>query len=91
LLFAFGQNSYGELGISDTQERLVPTHVPFFDKHQISAIAAGNEHIAVKTRQGDIYTVGFNGSGQLGHGSQKSFSVPQKIQKYFKTDGGVVT
>lgn len=32
LIFAFGQNSYGELGVGDTQEKLVPTHVPFFDK-----------------------------------------------------------
>lgn len=32
VLFAFGQNSYGELGVGDTQERLRPTHVPFFDK-----------------------------------------------------------
>lgn len=32
LIFAFGQNSYGELGVGDTQEKLMPTHVPFFDK-----------------------------------------------------------
>lgn len=38
----------------------------------VMQIAAGNEHIAVLTRSGDVQTVGFNGSGQLGHGNNKS-------------------
>jgi alpha-tubulin suppressor-like RCC1 family protein len=43
-------------------------------------IAAGNEHIAVLTRQGEVFTVGFNGSGQLGHGNNRSISQPKKIE-----------
>jgi alpha-tubulin suppressor-like RCC1 family protein len=37
--------------------------VRFFDDLNIAQIAAGNEHIAVLTKQGEVYTVGFNGSG----------------------------
>lgn len=44
----------------------------FFDDLNIVQIAAGNEHIAVLTRNGEVYTVGFNGSGQLGHGNNRS-------------------
>ena len=43
-------------------------------------IAAGNEHIAVLTRQGEVFTVGFNGSGWLGHGNNRSISQPKKIE-----------
>lgn len=74
MVFVFGQNSYGELGVGnfqisltsyagDNQERHSPTQVKFFDNLNVTQIAAGNEHIAVLTRQGEVYTVGFNGSG----------------------------
>ena len=38
------------------------------------------------TKNGEVYTVGFNGSGQLGHGNNRSISVPKKIEalKHFK-------
>jgi alpha-tubulin suppressor-like RCC1 family protein len=51
------------LYLGDTQERHIPTQVRFFDELNIVQIAAGNEHIAVLTRSGEVYTVGFNGSG----------------------------
>eukprot|EP00347_Sterkiella_histriomuscorum_P007830 403347403 len=80
LVFVFGQNSYGELGLGDVQERSIPSQVRFFDEMNVTQIAAGNEHIAVLTRNGDVLTVGFNGSGQLGHGNNKSISTPKKIE-----------
>lgn len=62
-----------KLLIGDTIERHSPTQVTFFDTLNVHSIAAGNEHIAVLTRLGEVYTVGFNGSGQLGHGNNKSY------------------
>ena len=37
------------------------------------------------TRQGEIFTVGFNGSGQLGHGNNRSISQPKVIEAIKKT------
>lgn len=65
--------------------------VKFFDELNVAFISAGNEHIAVITKYGEVYTVGFNGSGQLGHGSNRSYilesfniscriSMPKKIE-----------
>ncbi len=58
--------------LGDSQERNSPAQVRFFDDLNIAQIAAGNEHIGVLTKSGDVYTVGFNGSGQLGHGNNRS-------------------
>ena len=51
----------------------------FNDKHPVHVsvclnwkVAAGNEHSAVVVKSGEVYTFGFNGSGQLGHNNNKS-------------------
>lgn len=80
LVYVFGQNSYGELGIGDLEEKHMPTKLSFFDNIEISQIAAGNEHTAVLTKAGDVYTFGFNGSGQLGHGNTKSYHHPKLVE-----------
>lgn len=80
LVYVFGQNSYGELGIGDLEERHVPTKLSYFDNIEISQVAAGNEHTAVLTKTGQVYTFGFNGSGQLGHGNTKSYHLPRLIE-----------
>ena len=80
LIYVFGQNSYGELGIGDLEEKHVPTKLSFFNNIEISQIAAGNEHTAVLTKAGEVYTFGFNGSGQLGHGNTKSYHHPKLVE-----------
>ena len=49
--------------LGDTQERNGPAQVRFFDEMNVNQIAAGNEHIGVLTKNGEVFTVGFNGSG----------------------------
>lgn len=46
----------------------------------INQVAAGNEHSAVITKTGEVYTFGFNGSGQLGHNNNKSITSPKIIE-----------
>lgn len=62
-VFAFGQNSYGELGIEDEEDRFIPAEIRFFRNIQVQQVGAGNEHTAVVTTEGHVYTFGFNGSG----------------------------
>jgi alpha-tubulin suppressor-like RCC1 family protein len=80
IVYVFGQNSYGELGIGDLDERHVPTKLSLFDNIDISQVAAGNEHTVVLTKSGQVYTFGFNGSGQLGHGNTKSYHLPRLVE-----------
>lgn len=54
-VFTFGSNQWGALGAGDiaTHHRLVRVRVP-----RASAIAAGSNHSAVLTRDGELYTFG---------------------------------
>ncbi|GMH96967.1 hypothetical protein TrST_g6277 [Triparma strigata] len=69
-----GQNSYGELAQGDTNPRksynpvLPPLSSP------VIAVAAGNEHTALLTADGRVYTAGYNDNGQCGHGHQHRVS-----------------
>lgn len=70
-VFTFGQNSYGELAHGDTLDRFVPNSVEFVQKLKdvtVVQVAAGNEHTALLCSNGDVYTCGYNDSGQCGVG-----------------------
>ncbi|CAM9751893.1 unnamed protein product [Scytosiphon promiscuus] len=64
-----GQNSYGELGHSDTRTRKVHCFVKPFQGKEIVDIAAGNEHTVLLCRTGEVYTAGYNDNGQCGQGT----------------------
>lgn len=46
-VYAFGQNSYGELGLDDSRPRTVPSFVEYLTNKEVVQIAAGNEHTVI--------------------------------------------
>ena len=70
-VWSCGQNSYGELAQGDTQNRKAHARVQFLDSKDVIQVAAGNEHTAVLTSDGKIYTAGYNDNGQCGQGHQQ--------------------
>ncbi|XP_011074548.1 uncharacterized protein LOC105159244 [Sesamum indicum] len=52
------------------------------DVHQI---ACGVRHIALVTRQGDVFTWGEESGGRLGHGVEKDFSCPRLLEFFAVT------
>lgn len=58
-LYAFGQNTYGELGMGDITERNEITLVRLTADLQISQIAAGNELTLILTEDSEVYMCGF--------------------------------
>ncbi|WP_239634249.1 S-layer homology domain-containing protein [Paenibacillus sp. H1-7] len=64
---AWGDNAYGQLGDAVTQEKAnTPTRVNF--TNETKAIAAGGNFSAALKDNGEVWTWGYNSSGQLGNG-----------------------
>ncbi|KAG7400056.1 hypothetical protein PHYBOEH_007124 [Phytophthora boehmeriae] len=71
-VYSFGQNTYGELALGDTFDRNVPTRVDLgngSDGKQVVDVACGNEQTAILFADGDVYTCGYNDSGQCAVGT----------------------
>ena len=76
---AWGDNTYGQLGISPTTatNSVVPIHVPGLNN--VVAIAAGAYHTLALLANGTVITWGFDADGQLGNGTTQLTSPPQLI------------
>lgn len=71
LLYAWGNNQYGQLGFKpDTTNTATPTNVskPTIVNGSWLKVAAGGKHSAAISSDGHLYVTGWNGNGQLGLG-----------------------
>ena len=71
-----GKNSY---------TATVPTKVDpsFFNDEHVVLVSLGEEHSAMLTKEGNVYTCGDNGWGQLGHNDKQAKSVPTQINREY--------
>ena len=76
-VWAWGDNSAGQLGDGTTTTRRLPFKVPGLSN--ITAIAAGSHSLAVGAG-GAVWAWGANGSGQLGDGSTSNRTAPVQVQ-----------
>ena len=76
-LWAWGRNDYGQLGLGDTTNRLVPTRVG--TASDWVAVAVGELHSLALRADGSLYAWGDNGQGQLGLGNHTSKQVPTRV------------
>lgn len=76
-LFAWGNNSVGQLGLGNLQNQLLPTQVN--GVANVVAVAGGASHYLALTSAGEVWAWGLNSSGQLGLGNNTNSSVPVKI------------
>eukprot|EP00668_Euglena_longa_P036862 GGOE01047417.1.p1 GENE.GGOE01047417.1~~GGOE01047417.1.p1 ORF type:complete len:2570 (-),score=549.43 GGOE01047417.1:1047-8666(-) len=66
LLFTWGRNDYGQLGLGDRTLRTEPKLVTGLNSLKIDRVALGGFHTVVLSLYGDVYTFGRNDYGQLG-------------------------
>lgn len=76
-LFAWGANDLGQLGLGDTQSRLVPQQVRGLPP--LRAISAGGFHVLALARDGTLYAWGANACGELGDGTTTGQATPQVV------------
>lgn len=77
-LWCWGNNRFGQLGLGDTEPRLVPARVDALGNDVSSAYAGGAHTCAVKT-DGSVWCWGNNQYGQLGTGDSSQRLVPTRV------------
>ena len=65
-VFAWGNNTMGQLGLNDTANRRAPAQVEALWAMPVAQLAAGDTHSAALTINGFLFTWGDNERGQLG-------------------------
>ena len=83
-IFAFGMNDNGQLGLNDTNRRLVPTAIAHPDgmdtlEHWVS-VGCGGKHSVALTNQGRVWCWGWNRFGQIGVGDTINRLRPSRLQ-----------
>ena len=77
-VYSFGHGVYGALGHGDQADQLTPRLTEALRGVRVSAVAAGGGH-ALALSEGKVYSFGWGGRGQLGHGYVESASTPRVI------------
>ena len=80
-LLMCGRGMHGRLGLGDEDNRATPTLVAraVFDGEAVLMVACGDDHTAVATEGGGVYTFGKGEYGQLGHGDEKNQLAPRRV------------
>ncbi|CAG2059278.1 unnamed protein product [Timema podura] len=65
-VFSWGTGTRGQLGHGDLESECEPRPVATLGGLRVLRVAAGGWHSACITEEGDLYTFGWNSSGQLG-------------------------
>ncbi|XP_072369988.1 uncharacterized protein rpgra [Scyliorhinus torazame] len=79
-VYATGDNSEGQLGLGDTEERTTFQRVEFFtNKQKIKRLAAGSNISAALTEDGNLFMWGDNSEGQIGLDTENNANVPHQV------------
>ena len=79
VLYAFGDNTDGALGIGTTTDAYVPTVATLPGGVTPTAGAAGGDHSLVVGSNGALYAWGLGTDGQLGNGTTTTSSTPVQV------------
>ena len=71
-MFACGDNSEGELGLGDEENRNTFTAVPALPDGRVAKqVIAGGNHTMILAEDGTVFACGYNNDGQLGLGDNE--------------------
>ena len=81
LVYSRGENSYGELGLGDQEERKEFTIVKKLKKlnEKVVEISCGNKHVVCRTTLNKIYVWGLNSNFQLGQVDKQLRASPIRL------------
>ncbi|KAJ4795236.1 Regulator of chromosome condensation (RCC1) family protein [Rhynchospora pubera] len=79
-LYGWGWGRYGNLGLGDREDRLVPAKVSSVEGEKMALVACGWRHTICVSYTGQLYTYGWSKYGQLGHGDYEDHLTPHKLE-----------
>uniref|UniRef100_A0A6N2LMR8 Aminotransferase class I/classII large domain-containing protein n=1 Tax=Salix viminalis TaxID=40686 RepID=A0A6N2LMR8_SALVM len=79
-LYGWGWGRYGNLGLGDRNDRLVPEKVSLVNGDKMIMVACGWRHTISVSSSGGLYTYGWSKYGQLGHGDFEDHLTPHKVE-----------
>jgi alpha-tubulin suppressor-like RCC1 family protein len=79
-IWSFGSGQFGKLGHGGTGSEAVPRLIAALNHVMVKEVVAGGFHSMVLTRDGDVFTWGHGGGGQLGHGNWDRQNVPKRLE-----------
>lgn len=80
-VFGWGKNTFGQLGLNDTQDRNLPCQLQTLQNAKICYAASGEEFSTFLTIDGGVFTCGAGMYGQLGHGSNSNEILPRQVME----------
>ncbi|NXO36214.1 RCBT2 protein, partial [Locustella ochotensis] len=79
-VYTWGHNAYSQLGNGTTNHGFVPCQVSTnLVNKKVIEVACGSHHSMVLTSDGEVYTWGYNNSGQVGSGSTANQPIPRRV------------
>uniref|UniRef100_A0A7N6A510 BTB domain-containing protein n=1 Tax=Anabas testudineus TaxID=64144 RepID=A0A7N6A510_ANATE len=79
-LFAWGHNSYSQLGNGNTSQGVSPGLITSnLQNKKVKEVACGSHHSMALTQDGEVYGWGYNGNGQLGIGNNGNQLTPCRL------------
>lgn len=79
-IYAWGDNSFGQLGTGDANESATPVEVILPEGVRASKISAGSKSGYALGSDGKLYGWGFNATGQLGDGTMSDRTTPVAVK-----------
>ncbi|XLS52130.1 hypothetical protein HN51_012807 [Arachis hypogaea] len=80
LLFGWGWNKFGQVGVGHNFDCCCPMQVKFPQEQKVSEVACGWRHTIAVTQSGNLYSWGRGANGQLGHGETIDRNCPMIIE-----------
>eukprot|EP00741_Cyanophora_paradoxa_P020907 tig00021318_g20183.t1 len=80
-IYACGSDDFGQLGLGKHERTVrVPLPIRNLGDLAVAQVAAGDFHAAAVTRDGALYTWGWNKEGNLGQGDTADQSLPRRLE-----------
>ncbi|XP_017765568.1 PREDICTED: probable E3 ubiquitin-protein ligase HERC4 isoform X2 [Eufriesea mexicana] len=80
-VFGWGKNTFGQLGLNDTQDRNLPCLLQTLQNAKICYGSCGEKFSVFLTADGGVFSCGAGMYGQLGHGNNSNEILPRQIME----------